>query len=170
MPDGSIEWQLNYDTSEKLDDVFFKNIPKLDIADIFIFIDSIMHIFEGLTHIKGRYLKRLKPVPINVIACVLSEAFGFGIKKMSEMCDLKFSALRSTKEDFIRFETFTNTNDIASNYINTLPIFKAWDLLDGQTLADADSKKHKATTTTIQSSPFFSHSNFINNVFFFAIL
>ena len=33
MPDGSIEWQLNYDTSEKLDDVFFKNIPKLDIAD-----------------------------------------------------------------------------------------------------------------------------------------
>lgn len=58
MPDGSIEWQLNYDTSEKLDDVFFKNIPKLDVADIFIFIDSIMHIFEGFTHSKGDVISK----------------------------------------------------------------------------------------------------------------
>ena len=151
MPDGSIEWQLNYDTSEKLDDVFFKNIPKLDIADIFIFIDSIMHIFEGLTHIKGRYLKRLKPVSINVIACVLSEAFGFGIKKMSEMCDLKFSALRSTKEDFIRFETLCKVNEIIANKINTLPIFKAWNLLDDKLLADIDGQKASTKTNTIQS-------------------
>ena len=46
MPNGSLEWQLNYNTREKLDDTFFKNIAKLDIADIFIFIDSIMHIFK----------------------------------------------------------------------------------------------------------------------------
>ena len=151
MPDGSIEWQLNYDTSEKLDDVFFKNIPKLDVADIFIFIDSIMHIFEGFTHIKGRYLKRLKPVPINAIACILSEAFGFGIKKMSEMCDLKFSVLRSTKEDFIRFETLCKVNEIIANKINTLPIFKAWNLLDDKLLADIDGQKASTKTNTIQS-------------------
>ena len=110
-----------------------------------------MHIFEGLTHIKGRYLKRLKPVPINVIACVLSEAFGFGIKKMSEMCDLKFSALRSTKEDFIRFETLCKVNEIIANKINTLPIFKAWNLLDDKLLADIDGQKASTKTNTIQS-------------------
>ena len=72
MPDGSLKQQLNYNTSEKLDDIFFKNIPKLDIPDIFVFIDSIIHIFEGFTHIKKRYIKRVKPVIINVIACILS--------------------------------------------------------------------------------------------------
>ena len=151
MPDGSLEWQLNYDTSEKLDDVFFKNIPKLDIADIFVFIDSIMHIFEGFTHIKGRYIKRLKPVVISVIACILSEAFGFGIKRMSEMCDLKFSALRSTKEDFIRYETLCKVNEIIANKINALPIFKAWNLLDDKLLADIDGQKASTKTNTIQS-------------------
>jgi TnpA family transposase len=151
MPDGSLEWQLNYNTCEKLDDVFFKNIPKLDVADIFVFIDSIMHIFEGFTHIKGRYIKRLKPVVINVIACILSEAFGFGIKKMSEMCDLKFSVLRSTKEDFIRYETLCKVNEIIANKINTMPIFKAWNLLDDKLLADIDGQKASTGTNTIQS-------------------
>jgi len=134
-----------------LDDVFFKNIPKLDIADIFVFIDSIMHIFEGFTHIKGRYIKRLKPVVISVIACILSEAFGFGIKRMSEMCDLKFSALRSTKEDFIRYETLCKVNEIIANKINALPIFKAWNLLDDKLLADIDGQKASTKTNTIQS-------------------
>ena len=49
---------------------------------------------------------------------------------MSEMCDLKFSALRSTKEDFIRYETLYKVNEIIANNMNTLPVSKAWNLLD----------------------------------------
>ena len=50
VPNSSLEWQLNYDTRDKLDTIFFKNIPKLDIVDIFVFIDSIMYILRDYTY------------------------------------------------------------------------------------------------------------------------
>ena len=54
---------------------------------------------------KDRYTKRMKPVTLAIVACLLSEAFGFGPTKMAEMSDLTFNLLRSTREDFIRIDT-----------------------------------------------------------------
>ncbi len=73
---------------------------------------------------------------------------------MSEISDLNFNLLRSTRTDFIRFETLAG-NDICSNYLNKLTIFKVLDLLDGQTLVGADGKKHRSTNITLQSSFFY---------------
>ena len=149
--DESTSWNLIYEAKEPISDGFFANLPKIEIADLLKFIGDKTNLWNGFDHIKHKYIKRQKPDNTALRACILSEAFGLSAGHMAEISDLNFNLLRATKADFIRFETFTNTNDIASNYINTLPIFKAWDLLDGQTLADADGKKHKATTTTIQS-------------------
>ena len=52
----------------------------------------------ALTHLKDRYTKQKKPLPLALNACILSEAFGFGTIKMSEMSDLDFNMLRSTRE------------------------------------------------------------------------
>ena len=84
-------------------------------------------------------------------ACLLSEALGFGVTKMSEMSDLKLHILRTTREDFIRIDTLTTVNDQISNYIESLSIFKHWNLLDDRLLADADGQKHSTTDSTIQS-------------------
>ena len=70
---------------------------------------------------------------------------------MAEICDINLNILRGTDEDFLRVETFLDTNDIISNYVNSLPIFKAWNLLDGELLADADGQKHSTNNSTIQS-------------------
>lgn len=70
---------------------------------------------------------------------------------MAEICDININILRATDEDFIRVETFLAANDIISNYVHSLPIFKAWNLLDGELLADADGKKHSTNNSTIQS-------------------
>ena len=42
-------------------------------------------------------------------------------------------------------------NDLVSNFINTLPIFKRWNLLDKKVLADADGQKFATSDSTIQS-------------------
>lgn len=149
--DGTIKWRLNYDSSEKLDDSFLKNLSKLDIADIFIYVNRAINIFGEFDHIKGRYTKISQPTDTNIIACILSEAFGFGIKKMSEMSDVKFTTLRSTKEDFIRYETLSRANNIILDKIVEFPIFKAWNLLDDKLLADIDGQKASTKTDTIQS-------------------
>jgi len=149
--DGTVVWNLLYDPNEKPDDPFFSNLPKIEIADLLKFIGDLINLWDGFTHIKHRYIKRKKPVVLAVNACILSEAFGFGVQQMAEMSDLSFNLLRSTRQDFIRVESLFGANDITSNYIHKLPIFKAWDLLDGELLADADGKKHPTSNSTIQS-------------------
>jgi hypothetical protein len=147
----SISWTLIYEAKESISDGFFANLPKIEIADLLKFIGDKINLWESFNHIKPKYIKRQIPDVTALRACLLSEAFGISLGYMAEISDLNLNLLKSTKADFVRFETLTNTNDICSNYLNKLAIFKAWDLLDGKILADADGKKHKATTTTIQS-------------------
>jgi TnpA family transposase len=59
--------------------------------------------------------------------------------------------LRSTREDFVRIETLCAASDLVCNFLNTLPIFKIWNLLDDKLLADADGQKFSASNKTIQS-------------------
>ena len=149
--DVAPSWKLLYDAKEKLDDSFFNNLSKIEIADLLKFIGDLTQLWNGFTHIKHRYIKRQKPNTLAVSACILFEAFGLSVQEMAEICDININILRATHEDFIRVETLLETNDIISNYVYSLPIFKAWNLLDGELLADADGKKHPTNNSTIQS-------------------
>lgn len=145
------EWSLLYDSSEKLDDSFFKTLPKVEIADVVLFIGNLIDMWDGFSHIKGRYIKRAKPIVLLITACILSDAFGFGEIKMADMSDLSFNLLHATSEDFIRIDTLCAVNDIISNYIHALPIFRLWNLLDDKLLADADGQKFATSDNTLQS-------------------
>ena len=149
--EGETKWNLLYDSKEKLDDAFFKTLPKVEIADVVMFVGDLVGMWDGFTHIKDRYTKRKKPALLAINASLLSEAFGFGTIKMADMSDIKFSRLRSTHEDFIRIDTLCAANDIVSNYVHSLPIFKLWNLVEDKVLTDADGQKFSTNDSTIQS-------------------
>lgn len=148
---GQQHWSLLYDSVEKLDDAFFKKLPKVDIASIVMFIGDRVGMWNAFTHMKDRYTKRKKPLPLAINACLLSEAFGFGTLKMADMSDLETSQLRAMREDFVRVDTLCAANEIVSNHIHSLPIFNQWNLMDEKVLADADGQKFATTDSTIQS-------------------
>lgn len=149
--DDCAVWNLIYDPKEPLPDTFFKNLPQIEIVDLLKFTGDMINLWDGFTHIKHKYIKRKKPESLYIIATILAEAFGISTERIAKMSDLNINSLKSTKDDFIRISTLKYCNDIVNNYTNTLPIFKAWDLLEGQTLADTDGKKHKSTDTTLQN-------------------
>ena len=107
--------------------------------------------WDSFTHIKGRYIKKTKPIKLALNGCILSEAFGFGEIKMAEISDLNFNSLRTTQQDFIRIDTLCDANDKIGNYIKSLPIFKAWNLMFDKLLADADGQRFLTSNSTIQS-------------------
>lgn len=137
--------------SEKLDDAFFKTLPQVELADVIMFIGNSIGMWNGFTHMKDRYIKRKTSIALALNACLMSQAFGIGENRMAEMSDLNFNLLRSTREDFIRVDTLCAVNDMVSNYICSLPIFKRWDLLNDKLLADTDGQKHATSDSTIQS-------------------
>jgi TnpA family transposase len=149
--DGKQEWGLLYDSSEKLNDAFFRKLPKVEIADMLMFVGERVDLWEGFEHMKDRYLKRKAPIPLAMNACLLAEAFGLSTEKMAEMSDLNVNLLKATREDFIRVDTLCKINDRVGNLIKSLPIFKLWDLLENKILADADGQKFLTNNKTIQS-------------------
>ncbi len=52
---GQQDWSLLYDSSEKLEDRFFKTLPKAEIADVVMFVGELAGMWDSFTHIKDRY-------------------------------------------------------------------------------------------------------------------
>lgn len=148
---GEQDWTLSYDSSIPLDDSFFKTLPQVEIADIVKYVGDRVNMWNCFSHMKTRYTKKKMPASLAINACILSDAFGIGIAKMAEMSDLNYNFLRSTYEDCMRVETLKASNVQVSNFIHSLPIFKAWNLIDDKLLADADGQKLATSESTIQS-------------------
>ena len=151
MKTGEQDWNLGYDSLDKLDDAFFKTLSQVEIPNIMMYIGDRIGMWRSFTHMKTRYNKKKTPVALAVNACILSDAFGIGIEKMAEMSDLNYNLMRSTHEDFMRIETLCAANDMVANLIHSLPIFKLWNLMDDKLLADADGQKLETSESTIQS-------------------
>ncbi|MET4696767.1 Tn3 family transposase [Endozoicomonas lisbonensis] len=115
-----------------------------------MFVGDRIGMWDSFTHMKDRYTKRKNPLPLVINACLLSEAFGFGALKMADMSDLELNQLRSIREDFVRVDTLCEANDIVSNHIHSLPIFKQWNLMSEKVLADTDGQKFTTTDSTIR--------------------
>lgn len=151
LENKTVPWTLRYDTSEELEDQYLANLPKVEIPNLIKFVGDATGMWNKFTHTKNRYIKRKKAEPSALNACVLAEAFGFSTEQMAEMSDIGHNALRSAREDFFTVARLCDANDVVADYIHSLPIFKSWDLVDNQTLADADGQKINSTNNTIQS-------------------
>lgn len=148
---GELDWNLAYDSLDRLDDAFFKTLAQAEIPDIVMYIGGRIKMWDFFSHMKTHYTKRKSPIALAINACVLSDAFGIGTEKMSEMSDLDYNLLRSTQEDFIRTQTLYASNDAVANLIHSLPIFKLWNLMNEKLLGDADGQKLATSESTIQS-------------------
>lgn len=151
LENKGVPWSLNYDTSEELEDQYLSNLPKVEIPNLIKFVGDITGMWDKFSHSKTRYVKRKIAEPVSLNACILAEAFGFTTEQMAEISDINYNTLRYTREDYFNITTMCNVNDVVANFIYSLPIFKGWDLVDNQTLADADGQKINSTNNTLQS-------------------
>ena len=144
-------WTLTYDTSKALNDHFLSHLPKVEIPNLIRFVGDKIGMWDQFVHNKNLYIKRKKSDPLYLSASIIAEAFGLTPEEMAEISDLNYNTLCSTREDFINVITLSDANNTAANFIRGLPIFNTWDLIDNQTLADADGQKIRSTNHTIQS-------------------
>ena len=147
---GGKDWSLLYDSSDKLDDAFFRTLPKVAIVDMMMYIGNLTEMWSEFVPMKDRYIRHRNTDEL-INACILSEAFGFGTSKMAEMSDINGKSLKTIRKNLIRIDTLCAANDVIANYICSLPIFGLWNLFDNKILADADGQKFATSNSTIQS-------------------
>lgn len=78
---------------------------------------------------------------IVIHACLIANGTNLGIFKMANLCDLNDTSLQTTEKNYLRLATIRAANDVVSNAIAKLSIFRHWDLCPNLLHASLDGQK-----------------------------
>jgi TnpA family transposase len=136
-----ISWTLPYNKqAEKANNPLFTSLPRIRIADLLHFVDRENHFMQAFTHIKPHHAKGDRDITA-IIACLIANGTNLGVYKMAGNCDLNYDRMQGQLKNYIRPETLQEANDIVSNAIADLPIFKYWDIHAERLHASVDGQK-----------------------------
>ena len=138
--EGTI-WTLPYTKKIlELNNPFYKKLPQVSIIRILQFVNEKTRFMQEFTHIKPYYSKS-KLDEIAIYACLIANGTNLGIFKMANLCDLNYTSLQTTEKNYLRLATIRAANDVVSNAIAKLPIFRHWDLCPNLLHASLDGQK-----------------------------
>jgi TnpA family transposase len=143
-------WHLPYSRmSEEINDPFFESLSQVDIQAVFQFVNRHCHFLDEFTHVLHRYAGRNKDER-TLIACILAWGTNLGLGRMGQTSDIRYQALASTSDNFIRLETLQKANDSVVNVIAQLPVFQQYHI--GDTIhSSSDGQKFETLLHTINA-------------------
>lgn len=143
-------WHLPYSrVSEEINDPFFESLSQVDIQAVFQFVNRRCHFLDEFTHVLHRYGGRNKDER-TLIACILAWGTNLGLGRMGQTSDIRYQALATTSDNFIRLETLQKANDSVANAIVQLPVFQQYHI--GDTVhSSSDGQKFETLLHTINA-------------------
>ncbi len=86
-----------------------------------------------------------------LVAASIANGTNYGLYKMAQISDCAYDQLKNTQANHLRLETLSNANDIISNAIVKLPIFKHYSIQDNTIHASADGQKFESRLRTFKT-------------------
>ena len=150
QPGPHRRWSLQYPRgSEPINHSFFNILKPVDIAGVLHFVNLHCPFIPAFEHVLGRYAKQGVDDRI-IVACLIAWGTNLGLGRMGEISDLAYSLLASTSDNFIRLETLKEANDLVSNGIAELPIFRHYDIEEALH-SSSDGQKFETRLHTINA-------------------
>lgn len=149
--DGSIIWTLPYTKKDiELNNPFYEKIPTASISQVLHFVNQQTGFIQQFTHIKPHKAKSQLD-ELCIIANLIGKGTNLGSGKMAELCDLPQNELITSGQNYIRLATLRNANDVISNAIAALPIFRHWNFSADLLHASLDGQKFITEFDTLLS-------------------
>ena len=150
--DGNVyKWSLPYQAKDEIvNNPFYNQLPQVGIIDVIKFAESHCRFMKSFTHIQPRYAKKRYDRK-GILASIVANGTSLGIYKMAGISDLGFQALSNAEKCFLRPQTLKEANDIITNSIANLPIFKHWKINEDIIHASADGQKFETRLHTVKS-------------------
>jgi TnpA family transposase len=138
-----ITFTLPYpDSADKENQRVFEQIPQISIANVLKFAQKDCDFMSAFTHIKP-YDAKDTPDPVALMACIIANATNLGIYKMAESSDLSYQRMYTQIKNFMRLETLQDANNLITNMVSDLPIFKYWNIHDDRIHGSVDGQKYE---------------------------
>ena len=143
-------WSLPYPRSgESVNHPFFDALAQVDIASVLHFVHQQCGFMDAFEHVLGRYAKQDADNRL-IVACLIAWATNMGMGRMAEVSDIRCHQLARSSDNFIRLETLKAANDIVSNAIAALAIFRHFDIGDA-IHSSSDGQKFETRIDTINA-------------------
>lgn len=146
---GKTKWTIKQNKSEKdQSERFYRKVKQMHIGEIIAFSERDTQFSSKLTH------KRVRTTPTDlnsIIACIVANGTRYGTHHMATLCNLPYDHLLKTEKDHLRGETIHAANDLVSNAISKLSIFKYYNIQDDVVHASVDGQRFETRFNTIST-------------------
>ena len=144
-------WTKPRSKKDKGDDgTLFDKLPVRDIVDVLRYVNEECCFLSSLTPLRPRYNKQ-RTDDDQLIAVLLSQAFGIGNYKMAQTSDISYRALETTYEQHMRLATLKKANDIIANATARLSIFPHYTFDPSGLYGGVDGQKFETITPTAKA-------------------
>ena len=137
-----LTWSLaNQRWKPSLDNPVYSQVKHIGIIEIMNYVSQktgYLSAFEGVASRKKNTSARNE----DLIACIFGNGANYGLYRIASASDRSIGALRAVNENYIRPETTCIANDIISNAIANLPIFKYYTINENAPFGSIDGQKH----------------------------
>jgi len=143
-------WTLQYPSvSETVNQAFFEQPKQVDIAQVLHFANQHCQFMTAFKHILPRYAKQSADERV-ITAALVAWGTNMGLGTMGEISDVAYHRLSAASDNFIRLETLRQANDLVSNAIAALPLFRHYNL-EETIHSSSDGQKFETRIHTINA-------------------
>jgi TnpA family transposase len=148
---GSIvRWTLHSPgIRESINHPIFNALKQVNLSSVLHFVNQRCQFSDAFEHLLGRYVKQKSDDRV-LIACLIAWGTNMGLGRMGETSDISYHTLANASDNFLRLETLRKANDLVSNAIAELPIFRHYDI-DEALHSSSDGQKFESQIQTINA-------------------
>jgi TnpA family transposase len=147
----NLRWHLLYHNDEEpVDHPLYSQLPQIGIVDLIGFVHQQTNCFSVFRHQVDRYAKQDADTK-RLIACLTAFGLNIGLLKMAEISDMSYQEMVSTAHNFVVLENLKNGNDLVTNHMAKLPIFKYFNIEEEIIDGSIDGQKFETQVNTINS-------------------
>ena len=146
-----LTWSLaNKRWKSNPDNPIYSQSQHLGIIEIMNYVNQqtgYLSAFEGISSRK----RNTQASEDDLIACIFGNGANYGLHRIASVSDRSIGSLRTVNDAYIRPETTSAANDLISNAIAKLPIFKYYTINETAPFGSVDGQKHGCRINTFKA-------------------
>ncbi|WP_053014299.1 MULTISPECIES: Tn3 family transposase [Xenorhabdus] len=148
---SQLAWTLaNRRWCDDIDNPVYSQIRHMGIIEIMNYVNrktGFLNAFQGISTRK----KCRQAEEDDLIACIFGNGTNYGLHRIAAISDRSIGVLRGVNDSFVRPETISAANDLISNGIASLPIFRYYTINESSPFGSIDGQKYACRTNTFKA-------------------
>ncbi|WP_281649109.1 Tn3 family transposase [Parendozoicomonas sp. Alg238-R29] len=135
---------------DDIDNPVYSQIKHMGIIEIMNYVNrktGFLDAFEGIATRK----RNTKAEEDDLIACIFGNGTHYGLHQIAAISDRSVGVLRGVNDLYVRPETISAANDLISNGIASLPVFKYYTINESSPFGSIDGQKYACRINTFKA-------------------